>query len=210
MECAQDIVTLLKDVATIITAAVAAIIAIKGYGSWKKQLRGKAEYDLARRLLRSVYKVKKAIRLVRNYLVLSGEVALAMRDAGIEIEDYDSRNPEHHALSQQAVYQRRWTEIQTAWTELEVDALEAEVLWGHDIAELLEPLQRHTKKLAGYIQIYLQNLAKPPRHPDSNLAREIEETIYERGEHDAFAEEIDNAVTEIENYLRPHLKLSHT
>jgi hypothetical protein len=58
----QDIVTLFKDLATIFAAVAAGIIAIMGYNAWKKQLRGKAEYELARRLLRNVYRVRDAIR----------------------------------------------------------------------------------------------------------------------------------------------------
>ena len=207
LQCLQEYITLAKDVMTILAALVAATVAILGLRTWRKQLRGKTEYELARRLLRNVYRVRDAIRIVRNPFVSSAETVQAMREAEIDIEAFDPLNTQHTALSQQAVRQRRWKGIQEAFTELDVDALEAEVIWGHDIAEHLQPLRQHTSTLYANIQRYLRNLSNPPRHQETESLQEIDRTIYAVGEDDAFSAGVLGAVEGIENYLKAYLEL---
>ncbi|OQY20711.1 MAG: hypothetical protein B6I35_10155, partial [Anaerolineaceae bacterium 4572_32.2] len=85
LQCLQEYITLAKDVVTILAALVAATVAIMGLRTWRKQLRGKTEYELARRLLRSVYRVRDAIRIVRNPFISSAETVQSMREAESEI-----------------------------------------------------------------------------------------------------------------------------
>ena len=43
----QTYIPVVKDLATIFAAVVAGTLAIAGFGSWKAQLKGKDEYELA-------------------------------------------------------------------------------------------------------------------------------------------------------------------
>jgi hypothetical protein len=83
-------------------------VAILGLQAWKKQLKGKTEFETARNLLRSVYKVRNAIREYRYIVAGGAEIAQALKEANIEVEEFD---PEFHAKSQQALYQKRWKRI---------------------------------------------------------------------------------------------------
>lgn len=76
---AEAWVTLLKDIVTIIALIVSAIVAVPGINAWKEQITGKAEYELAHRLLRSVYQVRDAIRNVGTPILTSGEIAHALK-----------------------------------------------------------------------------------------------------------------------------------
>ena len=203
----REFVTLAGDVVTIFAALVAATVAVLGLRTWRKQLRGKTEYELARRLLRNVYRVRDAIRVFRNPFVSGAEILQAMRDEEINTEAYDPENTQHYALSQQAVYQRRWKGIQEAFAELNVDALEAEVIWGHELGEYLQPLRQHLSTLYANAQLYLRNLSDPPRHQDMESLQEIDRTIYGVGKDDEFAVGVLGAVEGIENYLKTYLKL---
>jgi len=203
----QEYITLAKDVVTILAALVAATVAIMGLRTWKKQLRGKTEYELARRLLCSVYRVRDAIRIVRNPFVSSAEAVQSMQETEMEIESFDPRNTQHTVLRQQAVYQRRWKGIQEAFMELDVDALEAEVIWEHDIAEHLQLLRQHTSTLYANIQRYLRNLSNPPRHQETESLREIDRIIYAAGEDNAFSAGVLAAIEGVENHLKAYLKL---
>lgn len=66
IDTVQKYITLIKDIITGLSAFTAAVIAIMGLQAWKKQLKGKTEYELAQRLLRATYKVREAFSWVRN------------------------------------------------------------------------------------------------------------------------------------------------
>ena len=204
----QEIVTLLKDLVTMGAASVAAIIAIKGYDTWKKQLRGKTEYELARSLLRSVYRVRDAIRSVRNPLVTSGETAEALQQAGVVVDPSDVKSQPQIS---QAVYQERWKVLQAALTELEADSLEAEVLWGKGLTDSLKPLHDQVRVLFVGIQRYLYSLGelystRKERHTERYA--EAYETVMDFGEDDSLNKKVEDAVKQAEEALRPYLSLA--
>lgn len=74
----QIYASIAKDVITASAAVTAAVVAVKGLRAWKKQLRGKTDYELARRCLKAVYRVRDGIRMVRNPLQSSEEIAAGM------------------------------------------------------------------------------------------------------------------------------------
>ena len=120
----QAIVSLTKDIITALSAIIAATVAVVGLRTWRKQLKGKTEYELAQKSLRAVYRVRESIALVRNPFMNAGEIDQAMKEANIEGNPLN--DPKVDRLSQGAVYQRRWQKLQEALAELELNALEAE------------------------------------------------------------------------------------
>src|SRR4030067_3265581 len=56
----------ITDIVTSLSAFTAVIIAGIGLYTWKMQLKGTAKYDIARKLLKSVYNVKYAIEALRS------------------------------------------------------------------------------------------------------------------------------------------------
>ena len=207
MDCLRDIITLLKDLVTIFAAGTAAFIAIRGYDIWKKQLRGKTEYELARRLLHSVYRVREAIRLVRKPVHSMAETRLAMQEAELEMELSDLLDPQHYAMRQDAVYAQRWRRFEETFRGLEVDVFEAEVLWGQDIVAALEPLRQYTTTLGASIGLYLHNLSDENMQQSEAQADEARRIIYSRDQDDEFGEGIQKAVETVENVLKPYLTL---
>jgi len=204
----QEYISLAKDIVTILSALTAAIIAVLGLHTWKKQLKGKTEYELARKLLRAVYKVRDAIRLVRNAFMSAGEISQSLQEANIKTDQFA---PRFDAISQGALYQRRWEKVQDALSELDLEAFEAEVIWGREVREKLKPLRKNVSTLLGKIQLYLE-LLKTPHRDTSNerIVQELVRVIHEVSEDpskDSFTAEITGSVRQIEDYLKPHLKL---
>ena len=204
----HEYVSLVKDIVTTLSAVTVAGIAILGLQTWKKQLKGKTEYELARRLLRTVYKVRDAIRLVRNPIMGAGEISQALQENNIEVDQHDER---FDAISQRSVYQRRLDKVQDALTELALDVFEAEAIWGQGIREKLEPLRKSVLTLFADIMLYLEQIEEPDRHIlDRETAHKIRGVIYECSEDpskDSFTAEIIEAIKQVEDYLRPHLNL---
>jgi hypothetical protein len=100
---------IIKDIVTILATATAAIVAIIGLQTWKRQITGKAEYDLARRVLIASYKVRDAF--VENKLFFS-----------------ERDNPEESKKK----HERGIAKIDEAIANLNVELLEAKVVWGDD------------------------------------------------------------------------------
>ena len=203
----REYVSMLSDIATGAAALTAAVVAVVGLQTWKKQLTGKSEYDVARRLLRSVYQVRQAIRFVRNPFISAGETSQALRESDVEIEPKDW---EFHEVSQQAVYASRWQRVQDALSALDVEAFEAEVLWGSDVTETLGPLRRCISQLGVHIQLHLTGQMRPHRgRVDPETAQRIRQVIHETSDksgQEGFTAELAQAVENVEKYIRPRLK----
>lgn len=204
----QKYVTLIKDIVTGASALVAAIVAIKGLQTWKKQLKGKTEYEVAQKLLRATYAVREAFAYVRNPFQSSDEIAQAMQEANIE---GDSReDPRLQAQTEIAVYQRRWQKVQNAFVELESILLEAEAIWGESVRENIRPLQKCKVTLYRNIKSYLRRIKKSPLNIDEESQEKIDDIIFGWGEDfddNVFSNEIRMAVAKMEDFLRPRLKM---
>ena len=100
----QAYVTLIKDIITGLSALTAAIIAVLGLQAWKKQLKGKTEYEIAQKLLKAVYKVREAFSGVRSMLMDIPEQRQAVKELKIEENTTD---PNFHNTAVKAVYQMR-------------------------------------------------------------------------------------------------------
>jgi len=58
---AKEIVPFAKDLVLMAAAIVASYVGIKGLGSWRRQLRGNAEYQLAKNILAAIYELREAV-----------------------------------------------------------------------------------------------------------------------------------------------------
>ncbi len=206
MDSLQAYVTLIKDIITGLSALTAAIVAILGLQAWKKQLKGKTEYELAQRLLRSTYKVREAIAHVRQFAIFEDEEQQAMRDADI---DNNLDISEKFAATQQAIYSKRWEKIHEAFVDLDSVLLEAEVIWGQDVHEHLAHLRECIIDLKIAIDIYLQGLSSsnPVQSQDDYIKNRFRMSAVLGGDgKNFFSDEISEAVGEMEMFLKPHLK----
>jgi hypothetical protein len=204
----QSYVTLIKDIITGLSALVAASIAILGLQAWKKQLKGKTEYELAQRLLRAIYKVREALAVVRNPFQSAAEIAAAMKESSIEGDIIN--NPTIRAQSERAVYEKRWQKVQEAFVDVESTLLEAEAIWGQPVKDSVKPLQDCISTLAINIKKHLRNIEKQPRNFDSQEEEKIDDIIYGfsgDSDNNLFSKEINTAVSKMESFLRPRLKI---
>jgi len=94
---------LIADAVTTVATPFAIWAALLGLRTWRHQLKGNAEYELARRYLRGVYRVRDAIRLIRAPLMWLNEP---------QAEEKPSSTPEEHEKKfregQKKEYERRF------------------------------------------------------------------------------------------------------
>lgn len=203
----QTYISISKDILTGVAALTAAIVAVLGLQAWKRQLKGKVEYELARRVLRAAFNVRDAIRFVRNPFQVGGEIERAVKESGIDI---DPNTAAFRAKSQAAVYQGRLKRVDQTMSELEIELTEAEVSWGHEIQNRAKPLKQCIGKLVSKIWLYTYNLEHPEDKPDSKERKEIRDIIYLQSEDphkDTFATEVDRAIATIAEFLTPYLRI---
>jgi hypothetical protein len=74
------IISVSKDIIISIAAIVGSVIAIKGLITWKRKIKWKTEYGLARRFLVSLYKYRDAVNGVRHPVMMAYEMPYPPED----------------------------------------------------------------------------------------------------------------------------------
>jgi len=207
METIQAWVALIKDIITGLAALTAAVIAIMGLQTWKKQLRGKTEYELAQRMLRAVYQFREALAWVRYWIMDETEMFQAVNEA--KIEDSPTDMNKTFARRRKAVYQKRWQKVLEASVELDSISLEAEAIWGQVAKESVKPLLECAGTLFATLIVYFEHI----ENPQTNYSKEVKSRDHQimfgvPGEKDNFfSNQITAAVRKIEDFLKPFLKI---
>lgn len=175
---------------TTICAIIATCLAVYGLREWKRQLKGRTDYEIARRYLRASLKVRDAIKYVRNPFIPIGEMQTALKEHGFNVDEYNNNQK-----TNRAVYSIRWKKVSDALTELEAELLEAEVSWGKDAVIAQEQLDSCVRRLLVAITMFLRGLGDEKQ----------DKIIYLGGEQDEFGIEVSSAVEKIKLFLKPHL-----
>jgi len=203
-----EIVTLLKDLVLSGAAITGAVVAVKGLGTWQRQLKGQSEYELSRRILVSVFKYRDAINGVRHPAMWAYEMPSPPEEEATKMTREQIR---FYGTSK--AYQARWDKVQAERTTLYADLLEAEALWGTELKELFKGVFDLEHELFTRIRHYVE-LINPDTHEASKEAiRKIDEKgrdiMYDdlSDEPDEYKQDLISAIEKIEKYLKP--KLSH-
>lgn len=191
LELFSNIASVSNNIIITLGAIITVILAIMGLNAWKKQMKGKTDYEVARRYLRSVYKTREAIKYVRNPAISVGEMEKSLEESGLK----DNKNLTEHQKTNWAVYDARWKKVTEAKTEMDLESFEAEVSWGRDIILTQKDLDTLIRKLYATVSMFLRGYGGDKE----------DKLIYDIGEQDEFRKEIDEAIKKIEDYLKPYL-----
>ncbi len=187
-------------------ALVGAGVAVFGLKTWRHQIRGKVEYETARKVLRAVLEVRECVAGVRAAFISVGEMLEAFDEAGIDPSTVqlpgDSR-------TDQLVYVSRWKPLSEAITQLESEGLEAEVLWGSAIRSAFGELRRQIATLRFAVDNHLRKRSDPSQWsgPISEFDEKQVAVLNAIGNPDTFRGELDEIISKFEEILRPHLSM---
>src|SRR5258708_31563621 len=131
--CLEQIVSVGKDIVVAGAAVVGAAVAVLGLNTWNRQLKGGAEYELARRLLKVTYRLRDAIKSVRHPVMWAAEMPAPPEDKAANMS-----HEERSYYGSSRTYQVRWQRVADVRTDLQTELLEAEVLWGTDFGRQFE------------------------------------------------------------------------
>lgn len=196
--------TVIGAVISAVTVGAAIYFGRAGLHTWRKQLKGSADHDLARRLLIELYKLRDAIQRARSPGIFSfestpfeGEVA--------------STDPKQASYDNSArAYRRRLAAMDSARNPLLATMLEAEAVWGGKLKELMEHVFKLEREFVIYVRLYLLSI-NPERTVQSSLShQQLEDgrrnVLYDLfGPEDAYWEEMVKALDCVEKHLRARL-----
>jgi hypothetical protein len=194
-----------KDLLLGLSALAAAIFAYLGVSAWKKELKGKAEYQLAKNVLKAVYRVREAFKHVRNPAIYQYEYPDEMRDHHGQLKREKNYEGTAH------VYEKRWEKMAEAFGALEELHLDAQVEWGAEFQNKIVKLRSCRIELMIAMQKMLEQKKYPTPSPVTPREQKAEEfsILYHIGEdskHDRFTPKINGAIKEFEVWLRPYVK----
>ncbi|CAI8797296.1 Transmembrane protein [Pseudomonas jessenii] len=204
--------SLTKDVFTIVGTLVSAAgvglafyVGLAGLATWRKQLRGTAHHELARKALVELYRFRESVERARSPVMMRAEMDLDPQ------EDVDLSSRERGYLRHYAGYQRRFEAVFAARAPIEATLLESEALWDKELHELFEPLFKLQHELKNYVEFWF--MASDPREDDAYKAAHWDaikdkpnlryDNMSEEG--DEFRQKFNRCVTAIEQYLKPKL-----
>jgi hypothetical protein len=127
-----------------------------------------------------------------------GEIEAALTAAGLK----DAPPEVQRKRSQEVAYQVRWDLLAKARVEFDAEMLEAEVLWGADMRPLGMPVRACMGELYAALTRYVGGRVAD----DPKAFSAVHEIVFASGD-DALSKKLDGAIGDIENALRPHLKL---
>jgi len=202
-----DVLEILNSGFGILRDTTLIFIAILGLSAWKRQLKGNAEYELSKRLLKAVYLVRDGLAFVRNPWTLLGEQVKASEEEGLKPlhKPFDEKQ---ELETQRAVFAQRWQHLMEQVTAFEVVGIEAEVIWKESFTAHRDTLLELKRKLHSTAWLYFTKLENP-RNGDSPSEEERRVMSYSAGDPggDPFSKEITGCVSGFESFVKPHLKL---
>ncbi|MBT3239543.1 MAG: hypothetical protein HON98_03450 [Chloroflexi bacterium] len=190
-----------KDLSTIFATITAGIVAILGLRTWKIQLKGRTEYDLAKKLLVEIYKIKESLLFVRSFYMSGGERANAYEKLKLDLEKED---PGYDGKILRSVYFIRMKGLNENHNNLHILRLESRAIWGLEIDEHLFKLDEKIKTLKITLDIYTRaQIENSPLNPDN--IEKYERIIFGHSDDD-FSKDIESIIQGLEAIVKPYLK----
>lgn len=201
-----ELVTLVKDLVLSGAAIAGAVVAIKGLGTWKRQLRGQSEYELSRRILVTLFKYRDAIAGVRHPAMWAYEMPRPPDD---ESKNMSRERVGFYGTSK--AYQARWDKVQAERMSLYADLLESEAIWGDELKKLFKVLFNLEHELfttvRHYIELINPDTGEASKEAIANIDRKRRDIMYDdlSEEGDDYRKDFQRGVDAIEKYLKPKL-----
>lgn len=202
-----EIITVVKDILLGLAAATTAMVAVLGLRRWRQELEGKAQFEVARNLIRATYKLRDEVRNCRSPFYSAYEFP----------EDYKGRlGAQQQAAEEEArawihIYKNRWAPVWTALQEFDSHTLEAEALWGSAIRNKTDAMRKCVRELNAAIDAVIRDKASGGEDfKDREFGKEMRSTVAASAddEKNVLNQKIGAAIKGIEDEIRPHLRRS--
>ncbi|ENO1847690.1 hypothetical protein ACA874_001228 [Vibrio vulnificus] len=199
----SEVISSISDIIVGLSALGTFGIACYGVTNWKRELKGKNNFEISKNLMKSVYNYRDAIQSSRSMIILGSSQYL---------EELDN-NKEQKLEVWKKLFDKRWKPVRESVQELSSLSLETEVLLGKEVKKLIVALKDIALDLRHAMDAVIdyQNDAKPEvldfykKHPDvwKNIEFKVVKDPYEK---DNMSIEIKDTINKLESILISHLK----
>lgn len=184
----MELASFIVNIVLAVVAISGVIIAGLGLKTWRKQLKGTTEYELAKRLLLEVYRIRNAIGYVRNPFLRVTEADSKNKDVPWEV----------------SAYEKRWKELRKAIAKFDTASLEGEVIWGTEVLNLKKDLHKIINELYIVVESFIRSKQNPASRRE--LTEKEERILYDVEDDDPYNKGLDAIIKKFEDYVKPHLK----
>ena len=196
-----EILTATKDIILIFAAIITANVAVKGLQSWARELKGKADFEVARNLIRSTYRLRDELSYCRSPWIPISEFP--------EGYDITKRTAKGQAEAYSFLYTNRWKPVASAFQEFETQSLEAEALWGPEFKPKTDEMRQCVWSLKVSIEALISNYENDGEdfRSDESFKKSVKSEVEEiNKKENPLTLKINAAIQAIENEIRPHIK----
>jgi hypothetical protein len=199
-----EIFSIIKDIALAAAACVTGYVAIVGLGAWQREIRGRANFDVARQLAKSVYVLRDQVSYCRSPFTAAQEFPSGYQGGLSNPTGKEEGDAWAH------VYANRWMSVGKAVQDFDAASLEAEALWGHDVKVQWAELRGCVRELQVDIEMFIRDKYSDGHlFKNTELAKTIESGVWDmKSDDNELTKRINKAIAGIEAFLRPHLSRS--
>ena len=200
----QEWVSVGSDVVVAVAAGATAYAAVRGLRSWRRELEGRAHFDVARGLIKAAFRLRNELERARSRFIHASEFPETFNVGS------SSTPPEETARAYGHMFARRWEPIWPALQEFDAYSLDAEVLWGENLRTAAQMLRDAVAKLRAATDAYVANEESGGEDfkTDRNFGQRIRNEVFETyGEAvNPLSQQVAAAVTRIEDEVRPYFR----
>jgi hypothetical protein len=201
-----QLVTVARDTILAGVAVFTSVVAWRGLSKWQDEQRGKADFEVARSILKATFQVREALRFARRPYVMAAEFPASYAGR-------TQRGSAEEVAAWEHVFNSRWSEVRTAAIELQTCSVEAEVLWGASVQTLTRKLLQCVQEFQTALSAHLANEQAGGAHfaKDAAFGKRVNAQVFSttaevNDADNAFSILIDSAVQSIEDAMRKHLR----
>ena len=195
-----------KDLALAAAAVITATVAVRGLQKWREELRGKADFDVARGLARATYRVRDELAAFRSPLMRGVEYPPGYEPP----PPGHPSNPTAEANKLAYAYNERWKHVTAALRDFDAQRLEAEALWGSEIRKDAEALHRCATIVFVAVESILDDAKAGGKHFEADrefgLRTRAQAHASPTATDNPTSNQIADAVSTIERRVSVHLK----
>ncbi|WP_163833402.1 hypothetical protein [Spartinivicinus ruber] len=201
---AVEVFSIIKDVFLAGAAGTTAYVAYTGLEKWQKELRGKANFEVARELIKSVYKLRDEIGYCRSPFIFAAEFPDGYKGS------LGKHTAEEEGQAWAYVYSKRWEPVGQAVQHFDAAVLEAEALWGVSIKEKAKELRQCVRSLQVNIEaVIADKYSGGEDFKDKDFAKKVRSAVSDtKSIENELTNKIDVAIGGLESKIRPHLSRS--
>lgn len=199
-----DWVKIFSDGSIGIAALATAWIARQGVDAWSRELRGRAQFEVARSLFKSVLRLRDVLQAARSPFIAASEFPETYARAGLKPDAKTEEDAYAH------IFNTRWAPVWEAYREVETQALEAEALWGTSVRGKVDDVKAVVRTVNAAIHAYMRNLRSDGEDFKANppFGQKVRSEVFgsDSDDESEVSKRLRAAISAVEKELQPHLR----